>query len=317
MLSVLCLALCLSAPGQMTTVHLQVQGRDRTFLVYVPAGAATAPGATPDAKTPAQALLIALHGRFGTGSGMVRLADFRPLADREGIILVYPDGIDRSWNDGRLKTPAHEKGIDDVAFIGHLMDYMITHYPVDSTRMYVTGMSNGGFMTSRLGCTLSQRIAAIAVVAASVDRDPPCTPALPLPVMYIHGTDDPIVPYEGGEIKRGSGAYIDSQQQALDRWSAVDGCDKNPRTTTLRDSVGDGTTIKTSVYTNPSTGIEVVGITVVHGGHTWPGGWPYLPKGLIGITSRNLDANEAIWAFFRKYQRVASPGSAGTPSATR
>lgn len=286
----------------MTEVHLQVQGRDRTFLVYVPAG--ITPADAPKAIRGGAPLALLLHGRLGTADGMVRLADFRPMADREGVILVYPQGINRSWNDGRESTPAHKQGIDDVAFIDQVITYMIKHYPVDSTRVYVTGMSNGGFMTSRLGCALTRRIAAIAVVAASMSDETPCKPALPLPVMYIQGTKDPLVPYGGGDLK---GEPIDSHQQALDRWIAKNGCTPNPAASYRADSVGDGTTVTRRIYTNPETGISVVDITIVNGGHTWPGGWPYLPKSLIGITSRNLDANEAIWEFFRRYRRDFAP----------
>ncbi|TDW96756.1 alpha/beta hydrolase family esterase [Dinghuibacter silviterrae] len=278
--------------GAQNAVHLGT----RDFLVYVPKRITS--GAHP--------LILVLHGRLGTGSGMVRLADFRPIADREGVILVYPDGIDRSWNDGRTSSPAYKKGVDDVDFINRTIDYMAAHYPVDSTRVYVTGMSNGGFMTSRLGDELTKRIAAIAVVAASVDKDEkPAT--IPLPVLYLQGTKDPLVPFKGGAIRGGT---ILSHQETLDRWVAIDGCDPAPVVVTRPDSAHDGTTITKQTYTNRQTGIQVVGITVEDGGHTWPGGWPYLPKAIIGITSRNLDANEAIWEFFRLFRRVSSPKGA-------
>ena len=158
-------------------------------------------------------------------------------------------------------------------------------------------------MASRLGCALSGRLTAIAVVAASMDQDPPCRPETPLSVLYIQGTKDPLVPFNGGEMQKGAGGMVDSHRQVLDRWIAIDGCPGGPVITHLRDSVGDGTTITREEYTNPANGIKVVGYTVEGGGHAWPGGWAYLPKLFIGVTSRNLNACEAIWAFFKQAPR--------------
>ena len=284
----------LSVSAQEIQGHLTWGGQDRTFLIYVPGGEGSA--LAEGVKLP---VIFALHGRFGTPETMVKLADFRPIADREKVILVYPAGIGRSWNDGRLKTPAHEQNIDDVGFLNQLMTYMIRHYPVDSTRLFVTGMSNGGFMTSRLGCALSNRVAAIAVVAASIGAGSDCKPERPVPALYMQGTKDPLVPFDGGEMKKGAGGVIDSHRQVLDRWVDIDGCGKDPIVTHLRDSVRDRTTVTREVYVNKASGVSVVGYTVEGGGHAWPGGWAYLPKAFIGVTSRNLDACEAIWAFFK------------------
>jgi polyhydroxybutyrate depolymerase len=303
------LALVADARAQTRTddlleAHLRVQGRLRNFLIYVPTG--ITPADAPAAHEGGAPLLLVLHGRLGTPSGMVRLADFRPIANREGVILVYPEGVNRSWNDGRENTPSHRQGIDDVAFIDQLITYMIKRYPVNAARVYVTGMSNGGFMTSTLGCALGERIAAIAVVAASIGRQDTCEPTIPLPVMYIQGTKDPVVPYTRGKLKKDS---IYSHQEALDHWIAIDGCAPKAKTTEKPDSAGDGTSIIRQVYVNAKTGIEVVGITVQNGGHAWPGGWAYLPKAVIGTTSKNLDANEVIWAFCKKYKRtIAATG---------
>ncbi len=270
--------------------HITSSGLDRSFLIYVPAHVHI------DAP-----VLFVLHGRFGTPSGTLRLADFRPLADREGLILVYPAGIDKSWNDGRVGTPANKKGIDDVGFLNDLITYVIAGYPVDSTRIYFTGMSNGGFMTTKVACGLSTRIAAAAVVAASANSEETCTPARSVPIMYLQGTKDPLVPFAGGALK--NGGQVEAHAQVLQRWVKIDGCNPQPVITQHPDSVGDGTSITKEVYTNPGTGVQVVGYTIEGGGHAWPGGWPYLPKFIIGITSRNMNACEAIWEFCKAYRR--------------
>jgi polyhydroxybutyrate depolymerase len=215
---------------------------------------------------------------------------------------VYPAGIDKSWNDGRVGTPAYKKGIDDVRFLGDLINYVIAHYSVDSTRIYFTGMSNGGFLTTMVACQLSRRIAAAAVIAASANRDDSCTPAVPVPIMYLQGTKDPLVPFAGGALK--NGGQVDAHEEVIRRWAKIDGCNPQAVVTHHPDSVGDGTTITKEVYTNSFTGIQVVGYTIEGGGHTWPGGWPYLPKFIIGTTSKNMNACEAIWEFCKGFRRI-------------
>lgn len=289
--------------------HITSAGLERSFLIYVPASAGTSAAsvgtseasAGSSAGSAALPVLFVLHGRLGTPSGTLKLADFRPLANREGVILVYPAGIDKSWNDGRVGTPANKKGIDDVGFLNDLISYVISHYTADSNRIYFTGMSNGGFMTTKVACRLSTRIAAAAVVAASANSSDSCTPALPVPMMYLQGTKDPLVPFEGGALR--NGGKVDSHEQVLQRWVKIDGCGTKAVVTHFPDSVGDGTTITKEVFTNASTGVKVVGYTIEGGGHTWPQGWPYLPKWIIGITSRNMNACEAIWAFCKEYRR--------------
>lgn len=276
-----------SAQSQQKREHITVDGITREFMIYTPAVS------SPD-KLP---VLISLHGRFGTGDGMMKFADFRPIADKEKFIIVCPDGIDKSWNDGR-ETPAHKKRINDVKFIDQLITYILNTYHANEQRIYVTGMSNGGFMTSRLACELSNRIAAIAVVGASMDKGMDYRPVKPLPVMYIQGTKDPLVPYNGGSMK-GAGGEIYSHADILKLWAQTAGCQDNLDLTNLPDSVNDGTSIKKERYSNSTAGIKVVGYTVVDGGHTWPGGTQYLPKFIVGTVSHNLNACEIIWAFFK------------------
>ena len=174
-------------PSEQKTLNLTVDGIERNFLLYLPKGYDNAGSLS---------LIYVLHGGTGTPEGMLRLADFRPIADREKIALVYPAGIQKNWNDGRPTTP-NKLGIDDVNFFNKTTDFLIENYSIDPSKVYATGISNGGFMTSRLGCQLSSKIAAIAVVAASMEANtiaPDCSPGLAVPALYIHGTLDPLVP---------------------------------------------------------------------------------------------------------------------------
>jgi polyhydroxybutyrate depolymerase len=279
--------------GKMT---IAVGGRIRSFLLYQPDGLG---GDAP--------LVIALHGRMGTGSGMEHLTHFEKIAAREKFLLIYPDGIRKSWNDGR-ETPAEKEGVDDVAFIRVLIDSAIRNCHADPKRVYVTGISNGGFMTMRLATELSNKIAAVAVVAATMDegtaRATSGPGAHPVSVLLMHGTKDPLVPFGGGSVRSGAGGRILSHDSAVKWWVKLDGCtwaqDSN---LLILDSAGDGTSADITVYAGGAQGTEVVDYKIDNGGHTWPGGWQYLPVFMVGKTSRNLDAGEVIWAFFKRQSR--------------
>lgn len=282
----------LAASPQEKKENIIINGLKREFITYLPAG-----GGVGEAMP----VIISLHGRLGTAEGEMKFADFRPIADREKVIVVCPQGINRSWNDGR-GTPAHKKGINDVKFINELISYILKTYHADPKRVYVTGMSNGGFMTSRLACELPDRIAAIAVVAASMDQDENYAPQKQIPAMYIQGTADPLVPFAGGPMKRGAGGLIYGHEEVLKAWAAADNCDNKAAIVNLPVVINDGTSIIKETYEG-SNGLKVIGYTVNNGGHTWPGGTLYLPKAIIGSLSHNMNACDVIWNFFKQYHR--------------
>ena len=280
------------AQGRLQKGEIIVDSLKRSFVVYIPAAGSTLQ------KLP---VLISLHGRFGTGEQMLHFADFRPIADKEKFIIVCPDGIDKSWNAG-LNTPANRKGINDVKFIDHLITYILDTYHGDARRVYVTGMSNGGFLASRLACELPDRIAAIAAVGASMDKNMNYVPAKPVPVMYIQGTKDPLVPFDGVAKRNSARRLIYSHDAILKLWKDADACNEKPVITNLPDSAGDGTSVIKEEYSNSKTGIKVIGYTITNAGHTWPGGSQYLPKMMIGSVSHNMNACEVIWDFFKGYR---------------
>lgn len=277
--------------AQQKDESITIDGIKREFITYIPNGI------NSNEKAP---VIISLHGRLGTAAKQITFADFRPIADREKVIIVCPQGIDRSWNDGR-ETPAQKKGINDVKFSDQLITYMIDTYHADASRIYVTGMSNGGFMSSRLACEIPDRIAAIAVVGASMDEDMSYKPSKPIPVMYIQGTKDPLVPFAGGLMKKGAGGGIYGHEEILQAWAVVDHCDNKPIITNLPVRVNDGTSVIKEEYLG-GNGLKVVGFTIVNGGHTWPEGTQYLPRFVIGPLSHNLDACEEIWKFFKEFK---------------
>jgi poly(3-hydroxybutyrate) depolymerase len=118
------------------------------------------------------------------------------------MILVFPDGIDRQWRDGRREMQRNQTDIDDVGFIAAIIDEMISNYGIDPTRVYVTGISNGGFMSVRLAVDLSDKIAAVAPVTAQLSKAlENRIPQGPVSIMLVNGTDDPVVPFDGGHIR--------------------------------------------------------------------------------------------------------------------
>ena len=283
-------------PSEQKTVNLTVDGNARSFIVYLPTGYNNA-GEMP--------LIFAIHGGSGTPEGMINIANFKTIADRDKVVLVYPAGIQNNWNDGRPTTP-NQLGINDVSFFNQMCDYMINNYSVDGTKIYATGISNGGFMSSRLGCELSNRIAAIAVDAATIEATtiaPNCNPGRPVPAIYIHGTTDPLVPFTGGTVSPGAGGTAISHFQAIDKWITINGCNTTPTITDLPDIANDGTTIKQRVYSNSTNGSEVVSYVILNGGHTWPQGYQYANEAFIGKTSQDMNACEVIWTFFKRFSR--------------
>jgi polyhydroxybutyrate depolymerase len=278
---------------------LQSGGRTRNYSVHTPANYNSA------TRWP---LVLVIHGRLGTGAGMARIAHFDEFADSNGIIAVYPDGVDHSWADGRGTSPAERKGVDDVAFFAALLDKLEASYSIDPSRVYATGLSNGGFMSYDLACNLAARVVAVAPVAAtfSVPLSQQCHPARPISVLAIHGTDDPIVPYAGGDMKRGSGGMILSAKDSAKAWARLDGCSTNPAQDTLPAKSSEGLDTHREIYSGCQQNAAVALYSVVGGGHTWPGGKQYLPQFLIGKTSRDLNANEVIWQFFQAHPLPAS-----------
>jgi polyhydroxybutyrate depolymerase len=295
---------CLSSRGRMngdvqaTCFAMDHAARQRTTRIY-PAyrGAVAAP------------LIFVLHGGGGSASNMELLTRgaFNRIADREGAIVVYPEGVDRHWNDGRdLPETAARENIDDVGFILALIEEVARQYSLDRGRIYATGISNGGFMSMRLACDAAGTFAAVAPVTAVLSEKlgARCAPTRPVAIMIINGTEDPLVPWTGGMVKvlgvsRGA---VWSADRTFERWLELDGC--RPR--------GDGALTdndpadKTAVVVHRERcrdNVEVRLYEVRGGGHTWPGGVAYASERLVGRVSREFDASQEIWTFVKSHAR--------------
>lgn len=292
--------------GKDARLNMVHAGLKRTFKIHVP------PSYTGSSKLP---LVIALHGRGATGESMILITrkGFNDLADRDEFIVVYPDAIELNWNDGRSdeesRDRAHVENIDDVGFISALIDLLIKDFNVDPGRVYVTGISNGAIMSYRLACEIASRIAAIA----PVDGNMPymlvkfCKGCGPVPVLAINNINDPVVPFEGGEIythfRKRLGKVL-STDDSVSFWVRRNRCSTEAVVSRLEDKdPNDGTRVIVKHYPGGEAGTEVFLYAIEGGGHTWPGGFQYLPERIIGKTSRDIDASEIIWSFFKRHSK--------------
>lgn len=273
---------------------ISVDGRTRTFLLHVP----------PRLGSP-RALVIDLHGGGGRAEGQERISGLDAVADANGFVVVHPQGVERSWADGRGTTPADRSGVDDVGFISALIDTLLREYGIDPRWVFATGLSNGAFMVNRLACELSEKISAVAPVAGTLGTDLECSPALPVAVMAVHGTDDPLVPFEGGRMTgRGGTSTILPVSRVVELWRGINGCPPDGTERTLPDK-GEDMTVTVAGWTGCDRDTAVVLYTVIGGGHAWPGGAQYLPERVIGRTTEQFDASAASWDFFRTHPRAS------------
>lgn len=256
-------------------------GGTRSAWLHVPPGYDPTKGAT---------LVANFHGFGSDGPQEALLSGMSALADERGVLVVYPYGVASSWNAGACCGTAWLDAVDDVAFVGDLLDRVEADWCVDPSRVFATGMSNGGFLSHRLGCELSDRVAAIAPVAGVLGV-PDCSPARPVPVLHVHGTEDPLVPWGGGTPLLpwdvGPVQFI-SVGDSIAAWRAIDGCGPASQPTYAK---GDASCQAWSC----AAGSTVELCTIDGGGHTWPGGLP-IPS--LGKTSTDLDASAYILDFF-------------------
>lgn len=289
-----------ASQAKSTTGSIRWGGLERTYRIYVP------PSHNITKPMP---LVIVLHGGGGNGERMERLSlgGFNTLSDKEGFIAVYPDGIEKHWNDGREKVRyrAHREKIDDVGFLSALIDELVKQQNVDDKRVYITGFSNGAMLSNRLACELTGKIKAIVPVAGNMPYDltPHCSPSKPISVLMISGTKDLMMPWEGGEARfnRLEFGRVQSVAETIKFWVAHNRCMPQPVITWEPDKVPqDDTRVRKEAYGGCRNGTEVILYAIDGGGHTWPGGSQYLPERVIGRTSKDINANEVVWNFFKK-----------------
>ena len=272
----------LNAPSGRADVPgvINVGGLDRTYLVHVPPG-------------PPAGLVINLHGAGQNGAQQAGITGYNGVADGYGFVVAYPDGIDASWADGRGASIPDRTGVDDVGFLAALVDRLSRDYGVPPGRVFVTGMSAGGFMATRFACDRADLVSAIAPVAGTLGSGVGCNPSRAVSVMQIHGTADPVVPFGGGPmVGRGGASDIVSAPAMVERWRGIDGC-PGP----LIGNAGSGAAqFLTAGGCAGNTAVVLVRLDGA--GHTWPAGRFALPENIVGATSYAVDASQATAQFF-------------------
>ncbi|WP_030440043.1 extracellular catalytic domain type 1 short-chain-length polyhydroxyalkanoate depolymerase [Actinoplanes subtropicus] len=273
-----------AATGSSTRT-ISIGGRDRTYILYRPAG-------LPASRVP---LVVMLHGGFGSAGQAQSYYGWNAEADANHFVVAYPDGVRAAWNAGGgcCGVPA-DSNIDDVAFITQVVHEVSATLPIDPNRIYATGISNGGLMAYRLACDTTL-FAAIGPDSATLLGD--CASPHPVSVLHIHGTADTRIPYQGGQGDGFAKINGPAVPDLVARWRTVDGC-KPPATTTSGP-------VTTSLANCP-TGRSVELITITGAGHQWPGSAdkPLLERvARIDTPSAALNATDAFWHFFASHPR--------------
>ncbi|HEV2673077.1 MAG TPA: PHB depolymerase family esterase [Aliidongia sp.] len=279
---------------------LMVNGLERHYLLHLPAGWQASAGALP--------LVIVLHGAAGDARSTADMTGFSPLADRGRFIAVYPEGTSigvdpprQTWNAGFCCGAAVRNHVDDLAFLGALIDRLAAEYPVDRRRIYLTGLSNGAMLAYRFAAQFPEKIAAIAPVAGTIGGtagadQPPISiarPDRPVPVLIIHGMLDGYVLYRGGVSPNIGipGRFNVSVDDAVRFWAAADGC--GARST--RDVTSDGRVIF-QAYGDCRDRAEVRLVALALGPHEWP-------VAIERPGGRTEPTAALIWRFFKQHQR--------------
>ncbi len=256
--------------GATSARSLKSNGLVRVYRVHYPTKA------TMNTKLP---VVLNFHGRYGNGADQEAYSGLAPVSDRETFLLVSPDGLGSptGWSAGAT-APG---GVDDVTFVNDLLDTLEREFCIDNTRVYATGFSNGAFMASRLACVMSDRIAATAPVSGV--NHPRMACGSPVPMLAFHGSEDTVVPVDGGSIR---GWHYPGAYAAMDSWSVQNQCS----TETTSDDQGSYTKI---VYWGCSA--ETAIILAAGAGHTWPGS---KDNPGMGLTAKDFSGADMIWSFF-------------------
>jgi polyhydroxybutyrate depolymerase len=286
---------CNALAQQNIAGHLVVNGVQRDYILHIPSHI--------DKNHPLPLVLV-FHGGGGNSKQIQRYFGMDAIADKENFITVYPQGLDKQWNDGRDFKESIAAN-DDALFIDDLLNTLEKEQPVDPKRIFATGISNGAIFSLYLSYKLSHRLLAVAPVCGNIPQKiyDEFFPAQPVSLLLINGTADPLVPYEGGHVGNrltGSRGDCVSTDKTMQRFISVDKTSAIPEEAAIPDKIKmDGCQAYQYTYANGTNNSKVVLIKIINGGHTLPGGTQYLPKMIVGKVCRDFNATEMIWNFFK------------------
>jgi len=243
--------------------------------------------------------VLVFHGGGGNAASVRQQARMSIKGSAEGFVAVYPQGSGgiagklRTWNAGTCCGWAMQHRVDEMAFVAAVLDDLGTVVAIDRSRVYATGISNGGMMAYRVACAFADRIAAIAVVAGEMTSSDECRPVRPVAVLVVHGSADRNLPFDGGPGARAIAVHeVKSVASAIEFWRRSDGCSEPP----ARERNG---AVARTRYATCEGGSEVELIVIEGGGHSWPGG-DRLAR-FLDPPSTDLDATDEIWRFFARH----------------
>lgn len=263
--------------------QIRWQNRPRNYIVYLPKNFSASENLP---------LVINMHGFLTTSQFQMDYTQFNKTADSVRAIVIYPEGVDLRWNSGTFFFVSSD--VDDVGFLGNLMDRAAVLYNADMKKVFSMGYSAGGFMSYKLACDLTNRVAAIAPNVASMVNDnlSSCVPARPANIAAFNGLADPITPYAGFP---GNFPGIDSIKRF---WQIKNNCDVAPTIDTLPDVRNDGTRVVSYTYQNCDDNVAQVFYKILNGGHVWPGANDIF-LGVLGKTTQDISMNNVAWDFFK------------------
>lgn len=309
---VLFLVFSLSLPARADELHSLISGgQNRNYIVHTP------PGWQPNMPGP---VVVALHGMLQSEEGMNSYLGLNEVADREGFAVVYPHGLGNAWKDGRapqLRMTFWSPPSDDVEFLSKLVATLTEKRFADPSRVYLMGISNGGYMVYRMACERPEMFAAFATLSATVPSYyvNSCKPGRPVPVLMMNGTADMIVPYYGNGLP-GSMSLLPVTQTAK-LFAKINGCDK-PQEAPVPSHSSNGTSVSLIYWSNCTERAAVLLFRVNGGGHQAPsiGEGRVTPMGLqmLGLRNHDVDAAEEVWAFFRHFDLSVTSSIGAAPS---
>jgi polyhydroxybutyrate depolymerase len=281
-------------------LDMRVMGVKRNYRLHVPANY------NPQKQT---ALVVVIHGAFSTARKMEMESGFSEVADQEGFLVAYPSGaygifgLFQHWNAGHCCGKAASDGIDDVAFLDAVIDDISLRFRIDTRRIYMVGFSNGGMLTYLYSAERTHRLAAAAVLAASLAGRSSSEsswwqtpqPSEPLPMIIFHGLDDTVVPYKGGvSPRKGGQREYASVPDSVQFWVENNNCRKD----SIEDKLYEGRITRKS-WADIQGENRVVLYSIDNWGHEWPG--PFFTGDLDkNDTFRNFNAADLIWDFFQQ-----------------
>ena len=283
---------------------------NREYFIHVP---------STYRKDLAAAVVLVFHGGGGNAQQIATFSGFNTLSEENGFLAIYPQAIDKHWNDGREseKFREHDKKVNDVAWIDALITELKTTYSVDNKRIYAVGISNGGIFSQRLAIELSHHFAAVASLTAQI-AEPlvGAQPTNPISVLIMNGTMDPFVPYEGGEVtptlfpkfsemlRKPSRGKVISTDATIEFWLRHNAIETTGHLIKFPDhDTTDGSTVEQTEWLNKFIGVSVMLYRIIGGGHTWPGARQYLLVRTVGTTNQDIKGSEEIWEFFSNHPK--------------